>query len=42
MMATGGPLGVTDGCKWAKRKWREGDWDVTREFQYAAIALLFA
>jgi hypothetical protein len=36
MMAMGGPLGVTDGCKWAKRKWREGDREVSTEFQYAA------
>ena len=36
VMATGGPLGVTDSCKWAKRKWREGDRDVLTEIQYAA------
>jgi len=36
MMATGGPLGARDTCKWAKRKWREGDRDMSMEFQYTA------
>ena len=34
MMATGGPLGVQESCRMARRWWNEGGVEVARTFQY--------